>query len=113
MTKREIGHTLPTKHRAGLKDHDCTWCGCPIKKGEMHHYWRSVDNSYVENRTHDECLAAAVAAGDFEFRPRQSGRRTAALAAARGQCGHLNCAGMAACAFAPTPGVKVEGGDHA
>ena len=68
--------SLPTKRIKGLKDHACTWCGNQIKKGEEHHYWRSVGDSLTENRMHTPCLAAAVTVGDFKYKPRSHKKAT-------------------------------------
>lgn len=40
------------------KEHQCTWCGQPIAKGESHQMWKSVDGGWFTNRMHPECVQA-------------------------------------------------------
>lgn len=70
-------HTLPTKKVVAAKQHDCTWCGCLIKKGETHHYWRSVGDSYTENRMHFACLAASIFEDEFIYKPKKHSKKSA------------------------------------
>lgn len=69
-------HTLPTKNVVGTKPHKCTWCGTEIKKGEQHHYWRSVGDGFTENRMHGGCLAIAIGIGEFIYKPFKNRKTT-------------------------------------
>ena len=74
MTRMFNTHTLPTKMVKAAKPHECTWCGCQIKKGEIAHYWRSVGDSFTENRMHPNCLAAAILKANFIYKPKRENK---------------------------------------
>jgi hypothetical protein len=55
------------------KEHQCTWCGETILKGESYHKWKSVDDSWFTSKMHNECHKAAhdeyTYWGDSQYMP--------------------------------------------
>jgi len=53
--------------RTAQKMHQCTYCGEMIITGEKYEYWKSVDDSWFENKLHPECANDFYTHGDGEY----------------------------------------------
>ena len=62
------------------KQHQCTWCGQLIEKGESHSTWKSVDDTWFTSRMHPECEEAldedVRLGGETEYLPFDNDRPT-------------------------------------
>lgn len=57
----------PSTERKAAKDHQCTYCGEAINKGDKYLTWKSVDDSWFTNKMHHECADDLAECGDGEY----------------------------------------------
>lgn len=64
----------PSKTVTARVLHKCTYCGESIEVGSTYLSWKSVDDSWFQNKMHHECADDQAEWGDGEYFPYQNKR---------------------------------------